>query len=275
MLSSLAGFRTGGWEYVTGSIFLILSFLRERRIATPTKTSNQCYKCQSGHQGVPGSLGHGAFLRAVWSPQKVIRDMRSYNKEAKESMVSGKDNKYQKVQRWREGCKMKWWKKALWKRPSSGRSHRSVIQVGLENGNSRQWGATGKGVGRSQVRAAGFQVTKRGWRGRNVHSVREQWKGMEGGRPGNNRGRAHTLFQVLYELIEATQFFEVGVIIIPILEMRKLMFTKGKSLTQGPETNKGKRHSEPHLFTPMCIFMLPEWFATLLAYQNHAWKCKI
>lgn len=98
---------------------------------------------------------------------------------------------------------------------------------------------------------------------------------MEGGGPGNNRYRAHTLFQVLYELIEATQFFEVGVIIIPILEMRKLMFTKGKSITQGPETNKGNRHSEPHLFTPMCIFMLPEWFATLFAYQNHAWKCKI
>ena len=128
---------------------------------------------------------------------------------------------------------------------------------------------------RSQVRAAGFQVTKRGWRGRNVHSAREQWKGMEGGGPGSNRYWAHALFQVLYELMEATQFFEVGDIIISILEMRKLISQKVNHLPKVLRQVREIRHSEPHLFTPMCIFMLPEWFATLLAYQNHAWKCKI
>ena len=62
---------------------------------------------------------------------------------------------------------------------------------------------------------------------------------------------------MLDDLIEASQFFDIGVTIIPILVMRKLMFTKCKSLIQGQlrQLRKIAIYSEQHLFTPMCIFM--------------------
>lgn len=100
-------------------------------------------------------------------------------------------------------------------------------------------------------------------------------KRKEGVGPGNNHCWAHTLYQVLDELIEASLFFDIDVPIIPILEMRKLMFTKRKSLIQSPETIKGNSPIFRTTSVLSNVYFYAKWFAALLAYQNPTWSCKV
>ena len=100
-------------------------------------------------------------------------------------------------------------------------------------------------------------------------------KRKEGVGPGNEHWWAHTLYHVLDELTEASQFFDIGVTIIPILVMRKLMFTKCKSLIQGPETIKENSHIFRTTSVHSNVYFYAKWFAAPLAHQNTTWSCKI
>lgn len=184
-------------------------------------------------------------------------------------MLSGKDSEYQKFNggerdaSWHGKRRLYGWAEfgqISQKLGSSGRSGSWEFQAVRYNRGS--WGI--RWEARSEQQGFRWQCA--------------QWESIEkecgGGVVRNVYCWAHPLYQMLYELTEASQFFEGCVIIIlinPILEMRKPVFTKGKSFIQ----DQGKpRHSEPHLFTPVC-FMLPECCTTLLAQQNHAWKYKV
>ena len=96
-------------------------------------------------------------------------------------------------------------------------------------------------------------------------------KRKEGVGPGNNHCWAHTLYQVLDELIKASQFFDI----IPIVAMRKLMFTKCKSLIQGPETIKENSHIFRTTSLHSNVYFYAKWLTALLACQNTTWSCKI